>query len=282
MSPAKTPTIDAHQHFWKFDPNRDTWITEEMLKIRRDFLPADLQPILQASGVDGCIAVQADQSLDETDFLLDLAQKNDFIKGVVGWIDLRHPDVEQHLQSFTHFPKLKGFRHVLQGEPDRALMLKPSFKRGVAALKKYDFTYDILIYPDQLGYTKDFVAAFPDQPFVLDHIAKPYIKHRYITDEWRDAIRAVAAYPNLYCKISGIVTEADWYDWKPEHFKVYIDTVVEAFGANRILYGSDWPVCLLAASYEQVINIVKDYFASFSKDEQAAFFGGNAIKFYKL
>jgi L-fuconolactonase len=282
MSLNRSTTIDAHQHFWRFDPGRDTWITDEMQKIRRDFLPQHLQPVLQASGIDGCIAVQADQSVDETDYLLDLAQQNDFIKGVVGWIDLRHPDVEQHLQSYTRFLKLKGFRHVLQGESDRALMLKPSFKRGVAALKKYDYTYDILIYPDQLGYTKDFVAAFPDQPFVLDHIAKPHIKDRYITDEWKAAIHAVAQYPNLYCKISGMVTEADWYNWKPEHFTVYLDTVVEAFGTDRILYGSDWPVCLVAASYEQVINIVKDYFAKFTKDEQAAFFGGNAIKFYKL
>ena len=282
MSQAKIPSIDAHQHFWRFDPNRDTWITDEMYKVRRDFLPADLLPVLEKNGVEGCISVQVDQSEDENDFLLAHAENFDFIRGVVGWIDLRHSDLEQRLEYYKKFPKLKGFRHILQGETDRALMLKPSFKRGIELLHKYGYTYDILIYPDQLGYTKEFVAAFPDQPFVLDHIAKPYIKHRYITDEWKDAIRAVAAYPNLYCKISGIVTEADWYNWKPEHFNVYIDTVVEAFGTDRILYGSDWPVCLVAASYDQVINIVKNYFANFSPDEQAAFFGGNAIKFYKL
>lgn len=280
--PNSPQTIDAHQHFWRFDPIRDSWITEEMYKVRRDFLPADLQPILQANGIDGCISVQADQSEDETEFLLDLAQDNPFVKGVVGWVDLRRQDIEERIQFWTKFEKLKGFRHVLQAETDRALMLKPSFRRGIAALGKHGYTYDILIYPDQLGYTKEFVAAFPDQPFILDHIAKPHIKHRYITDEWRDAIRAVAAHPNLHCKISGIVTEADWYDWKPEHFKVYIDTVVEAFGTDRIIYGSDWPVCLVAASYDQVIGIVRDYFAGFSKDEQAAFFGGNATKFYNL
>jgi L-fuconolactonase len=282
MSPVNPQTIDSHQHFWRFDPNRDTWITDEMYKIRRDFLPDDLLPVLQANGIDGCIAVQADQSEEETEFLLLLAQTNPFIQGVVGWIDLQSPTLEERLSHYKKYAKLKGYRHVLQGETDRALMLKPAFKRGVAALAKHGYTYDILIYPDQLGYTKDFVAAFPEQPFVLDHIAKPHIKHRYITDEWKDAIHAVAAYPNLYCKISGMVTEADWYDWKPEHFKVYIDTVVEAFGTDRVLYGSDWPVCLVAASYEQMIGIVKDYFASFSKDEQAAFFGGNAKKFYKL
>jgi L-fuconolactonase len=282
MSLNNIHTIDAHQHFWIFDPNRDTWITDEMHKIRRDFGPGDLEPVLQQNGVSGCIAVQADQSLDETDFLLDLAQRNEFIRGVVGWVDLRSETLAEQLSHYRSYQKLKGFRHVLQGETDRALMLKPSFKRGIAELQNYGYTYDILIYPDQLGYTRDFVAAFPDQPFVLDHIAKPHIKHRYITDEWKDAIRAVSAYPNLYCKISGMVTEADWYGWKPEHFKVYMDTVVEAFGTDRILYGSDWPVCLVAASYEQTIGIVKDYFAHFSQDEQAAFFGGNATKFYNL
>ncbi|GGB21358.1 amidohydrolase family protein [Puia dinghuensis] len=274
--------IDAHQHFWNFDPIRDSWITDEMKVIKKDFLPGDLQPLLQANGIDGCITVQVDQSEDENDYLLSNAGQHDFIKGVVGWVNLQDPDVERRLEHLTKFPKLKGFRHILQGEHDRALMLKPSFKRGIGLLKAYGYTYDVLIYPDQLGYTSEFVAAFPDQPFVLDHIAKPHIKDRYITDEWKDAMRAVAAHPNLYCKISGMVTEADWYHWKPEHFRVYLDTVVEAFGTQRILYGSDWPVCLVAASYQQVFGIVKDYFSTFSKDEQDAFFGGNAIKFYKL
>lgn len=274
--------IDAHQHFWKYDPDVHAWITPEMHAIQRDFLPSDLQPILQQAGIDGCVLVQVNQSEDENHYFLQLAAENDFIKGVVGWIDLRDPDVDQRLAYYKRYPKLKGFRHVLQGEHDRALMLKPSFKRGIAQLQQYGYTYDILIYPDQLGYTRDFVAAFPGQPFVLDHIAKPHIKDRYITEEWKAAIRAVAEYPNLYCKVSGMVTEADWYHWKPEHFRVYLDTIVEAFGINRLMYGSDWPVCLVAASYAQVQQIVTDYFAAFSESEQAAFFGGNAIKFYKL
>jgi L-fuconolactonase len=161
-------------------------------------------------------------------------------------------------------------------------MLKPAFKRGIGELYPRGFTYDILIYPDQLGYTREFVASFPDQAFIIDHIAKPHIKDRYITEEWKDAMRAVAAYENVYCKISGMVTEADWDAWKPEHLKVYIDTVVEAFGTKRIVYGSDWPVCLVAASYDRVIGVVRDYFSSFSADEQAAFFGGNAAKFYQI
>lgn len=250
--------------------------------IQRDFLPDDLQPVLAESGIDGCIAVQADQSEDENDFLLQLADQHDFIRGVVGWVDLRHPEAGQRLEYYRRHKKLKGFRHVLQGEHDRALMLNPNFKRGISNLEKHGYTYDILIYPDQLGYTRDFVAGFPDQPFVLDHIAKPHIKDRYITEEWKAAIRAVAAYDNLYCKISGMVTEADWYHWKMEHFRVYLDTIVEAFGTNRIMFGSDWPVCLVAASYAQVKQIVEDYFSPFSESERAAFFGGNATKFYKL
>ena len=280
--PTHSLKIDAHQHFWKFDPIRDTWIEPHMAVIQRDFMPDDLWPVLQEVGIDGCVLVQVDQSEDENDFLLENAARYDFIKGVVGWVDLWDPNVEQRLAHYRKFPKMKGYRHVLQGEKDRALMLNPNFKRGIGFLKQFGYTYDILIYPDQLGYTKDFVAAFPDQPFVLDHIAKPHIKDRYITDEWKDAMHAVAAYPNVYCKISGMVTEADWKYWKPEHFRVYIDTVVEAFGTDRILYGSDWPVCLLAASYQQTLSIVQDYFSSFSAEEQAAFFGGNAIKFYNL
>ena len=275
-------TIDAHQHFWRYDPVMHAWITPEMHVIQRDFLPGDLQPVLQQNNIDGCVLVQVDQSEDENDFMLKLAEDNDFIRGVVGWVDLRSPEVGQRLESYKRYKKLKGFRHILQGEHDRALMLNPNFKRGVSQLASHGYTYDILIYPDQLGYTKDFVATFPGQPFVLDHIAKPHIKDRYITDEWRAAIRLVAAYDNLYCKISGMVTEADWQNWKPEHFRVYLDTIVDAFGTNRIMFGSDWPVCLVAASYDQVRQIVADYFAPFSESEKDAFFGGNAIKFYKL
>lgn len=282
MASSNSIRIDAHQHFWRFDPIRDAWITPEMKVIQKNFLPEDLGPILAKNNIDGCVAVQADQSEDENEFLLELAEKNDFIRGVVGWLDLRHADIDQRLTHYKRYPKFKGVRHVLQGEHDRALMLKPSFKRGIAQLEQHGYTYDILIYPDQLGYTSDFVATFPNQPFVLDHIAKPHIKDRYITEEWKAAIRAVAAHENLSCKISGMVTEADWAHWKPEHFRVYLDTIVEAFGSDRIMYGSDWPVCLVAASYEQVLQIVTDYFAPFSENEKAAFFGGNATKFYKL
>ncbi len=232
--------------------------------------------------MEGCVVVQVDQSEEENALLLADADRYDFIKGVVGWVDLQSPAVEERLAHYKQFPKMKGFRHILQGESDRALMLRPEFKRGIGLLQKFGFTYDILIYPDQLGYSRELAMAFPEQAFVIDHIAKPHIRDRYITEEWKSAIRAAATMKNVYCKISGMVTEADWRNWKPEHLKPYIDTVVEAFGINRLMYGSDWPVCLVAASYHEVIQVVKDYFSSFSKTEQAAFFGGNAKSFYNL
>jgi L-fuconolactonase len=274
--------IDAHQHFWKFDSVRHSWITDDMRVIQRDFVPADLEPVLQEAGLNGCVLVQVDQSEDENEFQLANAAKYDFVKGVVGWVDLQSPAVEEQLARYSRYPKMKGFRHVLQGEKDRALMLKPAFKRGIGLLKKFGYSYDILIYPDQLGYSRDFAAAFPDQPFVIDHIAKPHIREKKMTEEWKAAMRAVASCENVYCKISGMVTEADWKNWKPADFTPYLDTVVEAFGMKRLLFGSDWPVCLVAGSYKAVMQIVRDYFSSFSEDEQDAFFGGNATTFYKL
>ena len=261
---------------------RHDWINEDMSVIRRDFLPADLEPILRAEGIDGCVLVQVEHSEEENEFHLEHASRYDFIKGVVGWVDLQSPGLEDRLAFYKSATKLKGFRHVLQGEKDRALMLKPAFKRGIGMLKKYGYTYDILIYPDQLGYTREFVAAFPDQPFVIDHIAKPNIKDRRLVEEWKSAIRAVASSGNVSCKISGMVTEADWRNWKTADFRPFLDTVVQAFGVRRILFGSDWPVCLVAASYGQVLEIVREYFSTFSHSEQKDFFGGNATRFYNL
>lgn len=274
-------TIDAHQHFWKFDPVRDSWITDEMSVIQKDFFPGDLKPVLQRNGFDGCVAVQASQSEEDTEFLISLANDNDFIKGVVGWVDLQANDIEQRLTKYKSVSVVKGFRHVLQGEPQRDLMLTPNFKRGIAALQKHGFTYDILIFPDQVKFSEELVASFPEQKFVIDHIAKPYIKRKEI-EEWKKDMESIAQHQNVYCKISGMVTEADWKGWKKEDFKPYLDVVVNAFGTNRILFGSDWPVCLVAASYETMLAIVKDYFSSFSKKEQEQFFGINAIRFYNL
>lgn len=275
------PRIDAHQHFWQFDPVRDAWITAEMAVLRQHFMPEALHPRLLAHGLEGCIAVQADQSEQESHFLLQLAEVHDFIKGVVGWIDLQAPDLEERLNHYRTFDRMKGFRHILQAEVDRAFMLNPLFKRGIDQLRRHGFTYDILIFPDQLQHTLEFVKAFPEQPFVIDHLAKPNIKAGEI-DHWEKAIRAIARQQNVYCKLSGLITEADWQHWRYDDLLPYLDVVVEAFGTKRIMYGSDWPVCLLAGGYEQVVNIMERYFSAFSTEEQALFWGGNAARFYQI
>ncbi|MGC4104260.1 amidohydrolase family protein [Ferruginibacter sp.] len=272
--------IDSHQHFWHYEPVQHAWIDEAMSVIRKDFLPADLQPILQQNNIDGCIAVQADQAEAETDFLLQLQNENDFIKGIVGWVDLRSGNIKERLEHYKQFSAVKGFRHVLQGEAPE-FMLQPAFLNGIAALKDFGFTYDILIFPHHLPAAIELVQQFPDQPFVIDHIAKPYIKAGLI-DEWKKDMQQVAQYGNVYCKISGMVTEADYKLWKKADFTPYMDAVVEAFGTKRIMYGSDWPVCLVAASYSEMINIVQEYFDSFTTNEQEAIFGNNASAFYKL
>jgi len=274
-------TIDAHQHFWQFDPVRDNWINEEMAIIQHDFLPQQLEKILSENGIDGSVIVQSDQSEKENEFQLNNAARYDFIRGVVGWVDLQATDIEEKLLYYQQFKKLKGFRHVLQGEPQRDLMLQPAFKNGIGLLNKYGFSYDVLIFPDQLKYAAQLAAAFPDQPFVIDHIAKPKIKDGLIAD-WKKDIFSLAAHENVVCKISGMVTEADWKNWRAEEFTPYLDTIVAAFGTDRIMYGSDWPVCLVAADYAKTKQIVDDYFSQFSADEQAAFYGKTASAFYKL
>ena len=273
--------IDAHQHFWIYEKARHSWINDEMHLIQKDFMPADLQPVLQQNNIDGCILVQVDQTEEENTFQLHNANSFDFIKGVVGWVDLQSDSVEKQLQYYQQFEKMKGFRHILQGEKDRALMLKPAFKNGISLLNNYNYTYDILIFPDQLQFALEFVRSFPNQRFVIDHLAKPYIKDKKI-DQWRSDMLQLKTCENVYCKISGMVTEADWHNWKTEDFFPYLDVVVETFGTKRIMFGSDWPVCLVAASYEKMIAIVQQYLSSFSQDEQNDFFGNNAIKFYNL
>lgn len=273
--------IDSHQHFWKFDPIRDAWIDGSMAVIQRNFLPDDLKPLLDKNGISGCVVVQADQSDAENGFLLGNANDYDFIKGVVGWVDLKSSDVDDRLQYYKQFKKLKGFRHVLQGEADRALMLKPAFMNGIKALKKFNFTYDILIYPDQLGYVPEFVKAFPDQKFVIDHIAKPYIKDNKIAD-WAKDMKALAGFENVYCKVSGMVTEANWETWKPGDFTPYLDVVLETFGPERLMFGSDWPVCNVAGGYDKAVNIVKNYTSKLSANEQDSVWGDTAAAFYNL
>lgn len=273
-------TIDAHQHFWNYHPHTHAWIGEDMKVIRKNFLPQDLQPVLTANNIDGCIAVQADQSEKETNFLLSLAAQNNFIKGVIGWVNLSAANIEQQLDAYGTTPLLKGFRHILQSE-EPAFMLQPAFVNGIKALQKHGFTYDILIFPKHFAAAQQLVQQFPKQPFVIDHMAKPYIKDGLI-DEWKRDMKSIAQYENVYCKISGMVTEANHTGWAQADFIPYLDAVTEAFGTKRIMFGSDWPVCLLAASYQQMLQIVQKYFASFSLTEQQQFFAGNAKTFYHL
>jgi L-fuconolactonase len=273
--------IDSHQHFWNYDPIKHIWMNDDMGVLKTNYSPTDLEPLLKNCDLDGCVAVQANQAEIENEFLLDLAKKNDFIKGIVGWVDLRAENVEERLQYYQKFPKIKGFRHVIHDESELDFILRPAFMRGVSKLNQFNYTYDILIFSEHLPNTLELVKTFPDQSFVIDHIAKPSIKNGEI-DHWRKNLQKVAKYKNVCCKISGMVTEADWKNWKKEDFTKYLDTVVEAFGINRIMYGSDWPVCLLSASYTEQFRIVKGYFSSFSQTEQELIFGENATNFYHL
>ena len=272
--------IDTHQHFWSYDPKTHDWINEDMKVIRKDFLPADLAAILKENNVDGCIAVQADQTDTETQILIREANQNSFIKGVVGWVDLNSTEIEAALDSYTDTKLLKGFRHILQAEP-KGFMLAPGFKKGIDALAKYNYTYDLLIFASQLKEAKEFISNHKEQPIVIDHLAKPNIKEGE-WESWKKDINEIAQYPNVYCKISGMATEANWNSWSMDILKPYIDTALEAFGTDRIMFGSDWPVCLLASSYSKWLETLQNYFNTFSIDEQASFFANNAIKFYKL
>lgn len=272
--------IDAHQHFWKFDPVRDSWIDESMQKIQRDFLPEDLLPLLQENQFSGCVAVQASQSEDETNFLVNLAAKNNFIKGVVGWIDLRGVTIEERLNHFSSNKIIKGFRHVVQGEPDD-FMLRKDFQNGISALKQFNFTYDILIFHRQLPAAIELVNQFPDQPFVVDHIAKPDIKSGDILS-WKKGIQEISKAENVFCKISGMVTEADWKNWKTDDLKPYLDVIFENFSADKLMFGSDWPVLNVASNYAEVVKTLEDYMAQLTVENQNKIWYDNAKSFYKL
>lgn len=275
--------FDSHQHFWKYDPNPKVsgWITDEMRVLKRDFYPQDLKPLLIENKINGCVAIQVEQSEEETIFLLNLADEENIIKGVVGWIDLRSADIVNRLKHFSQFEKLKGFRHIVQAEPDNEFLLRKDFCNGIKALKDFNFTYDILIYPQHLEAALKFVNLFPDQRFVIDHMAKPLIKKGEL-EGWQKEMRELASFENVFCKVSGMVTEGNWSSWKEADFKPYLDSVFEFFGTSRVMYGSDWPVCLLAASYKSQLGIIENYLASFSEPEKSDVMGGNAQRFYNL
>src|SRR5690606_25470987 len=273
--------IDSHQHFWQYEPAKHAWIDDAMAIIRKDFEPSDLATVYKEHGVDGCVAVQADQTIAETDFLLKLSDEHDFIKGVVGWIDLRDANLQNQLEAYQSKQKLKGFRHVVQGEADPNFLLRPNFLSGISLLEKYNYTYDILIFPHQLGATLEFVKRFPNQKFIIDHIAKPYIKDGFF-DGWAVLMREIGKQKNVFCKVSGMITEADYNLWTPEQIEPYMQLVLEAFGPERLLFGSDWPVCLVAGNYQQVKSLVTDFISKLSESEQKQITGMNAMKFYNL
>jgi L-fuconolactonase len=273
--------IDTHQHFWEYDVRRHSWIDDSMQKIRGNFLPEDLIPLLNENRIDGCISVEAHSSEEETNFLLNLAEKNNFIKGVIGWLDLRHPGINERLAHFASFNKFKGVRHALQSEPDLNFMLRSDFQKGVGCLKNYNLLYEILIFPPYLPATIQFVRKHPQQKFVLDHLAKPYIKANE-KEPWASQIKKLAGEPNVYAKLSGMVTEADLINWKEEDIKPYLDIMINAFGTSRLMFGSDWPVCLLAGSYNAVFTVVKNFISDLDMDDQNKIMGGNAIECYRL
>ncbi len=272
--------IDAHVHFWKYNAIKDAWITDEMALLQRDFFPQDLKPVLQENGVTGIVAVQADQSEKETEFLSQLANKNPFIKGIVGWVDLQNKNVEDRLLYWSEYPVIKGLRHLVQAEAD-GFLKKEAFLNGIKLLKNFDFTYDILIYPNQLKEAIQFVNKFPNQKFILDHCAKPCIRDQKI-NEWEIEIKEIAQNENVYCKVSGLVTEAKWNEWKTEDLHSYLDVVFEFFGTDKILFGSDWPVMLLSSTYSKWKKLIEEYMLQFSDEEKQKVFDTNAIKFYNL
>ena len=271
--------IDAHQHFWRYNPKEHVWMTEAMDSLKQDFLPEDLKPILQEHGFEGCIAVQASSSLDETRWLLQLAGENDFLRGIVGWVDLCSPEVVLQLEEFSAHPKFLGVRHQVQDEPDD-YMTRSEFRRGIASLAPFDLAYDLLVFPRQLPAATALVRAFPEQRFVLDHIAKPPIATRERA-RWESEIRKLASQSNVCCKLSGMVTEARWQHWTADDFQPYLDVVFDAFGPERLMFGSDWPVCTLSADYASTLCLVTDYVRRFAAEYEAGIFGDVCARVYK-
>ncbi len=273
--------VDAHQHFWSLRSFSYPWMTAEMRILRRDYLPEDLATILARSGVDRTVVVQAVHSVDETRWLLALANAYNFISGVVGWVDMAAPEVGEALDELGQDPYFKGVRHIWHDEHDDAWILRPDVLRGLGEVARRSLTYDLLIRPRHLQYVQRLAERHPDLRLVVDHIAKPQIADGLI-EPWAAGLRAVARYPNIYCKLSGIITEARWDSWKPDDLKPYVRVAVDAFGPDRVMFGSDWPVCLLAGSYEQVLGALKESLANLSEEERRGVFGGNAIAFYRL
>lgn len=272
--------IDAHVHFWKYDRQRDAWITNDMKTLQQDYLPEHLLPVLKRNEIDGVVAVQADQSELETHFLVEMAKTHGFIKAVVGWIDFREADIEKRLTYFSQYPVIKGWRHIVQAEP-AGFLADSSFLKGIRLLQQYGYTYDLLIHEHQLAEAVTFARQLPEQPIVVDHMAKPAIDKKEFA-AWEKGIRSLAALPNVYCKLSGLLTEANWKQWSAADFYPCLDVVMNAFGTQRLMFGSDWPVMLLSGIYVQWKSLIEKYMENLSGESKAAIMGGNAIDFYHL
>ena len=274
--------IDAHHHLWKYNEQDYGWMSDEAFRsLRRDFLTGDLMEATRNSDVRGTIAVQARQSLFETEWLLETAAHNSLVQGVVGWVPLRSPEVGSILEQFAHDPKLKGVRHVVQDEPDELFILRDDFNRGVALLKDFGFIYDILIFERHLAQATEFVDRHPQQVFVLDHVAKPRIRESLISP-WEERLRELAKRENVYCKVSGMVTEADWSAWSAQQLRPYFDVVLSAFGPSRLMFGSDWPVLTLAGNYDTWVRTFQSFIAELSADEQMRISSGTALEVYRI
>jgi L-fuconolactonase len=273
--------IDAHQHFWVYNSEEFGWIDESMSAIRRDFLPPDLIAELDRNSFRGCVAVQTRQTLEETRWLLELAGRFEKILGVVGWVDLCSPEVRSQLKALAGNRKLIGVRHIVQSEPDDRFLMRPDFMRGISVLEEFDLAYDVLIYTKHLSVAAEFVGRFPRQRFVLDHMAKPPIKTGEIKS-WEEGIRRLAEFPNVFCKVSGLVTEADWQHWSADQITPYLEVAFDAFGPGRLMIGSDWPVCLVAAPYARAVDVVNQFLKGHSLENRNAVLGGNAQRFWRL
>lgn len=272
--------IDSHQHFWRYTRTEYSWIPEGSA-LQATWLPCDLDVVQQDLGFEGSIAVQARQCVDENKMLLELADQHPSVLGVVGWVNLRSERVEEELAEFSAHKKFVGVRHVAQDEPDDRFLVGTDFMRGVGRLSAFDLRYDLLIYPKQLTAAIELVRQFPEQPFVLDHCAKPLIADGTM-EPWGSQIKQLAGAPNVFCKVSGLVTEADHTNWEAGKLQPYFEIIAEAFGPQRLMWGSDWPVCLLASSYQRWLETTETWVANWSSEHKAAFFGGNARKFYGI
>jgi L-fuconolactonase len=273
--------IDSHVHFLVYNPQEHVWVTDELGALKASFLPNDIEPLLSRTGFQGCVAVEARQMAKENDWLLSLARSHPVIKGVVGWVDLAAPDITTRLEALAIHPEIKGFRHVVIDEPDEGFLLRDDFQRGITALGPFGFTYDLLILPQHMPAAVQLVRKFPQQRFVLDHLGLPDIRERQIAS-WKPGMKELAAFPNVFVKLSGLVFRADWQRWRPQDFTPYLNVALELFGPKRLMLGSNWPVCTVGGEFNAVISAYLDGIRALSSEDQSEILGGTSVRCYRL